>query len=126
LEDSKILTLWFNSSLFLLEILTRRTQTRGTWGRIDKNLIFKTSSIDPTKLSKEERGELLRLFGDLNSDFPSLMDQLKSGFPRRTQVDREFFKILGVPEEEQGALIEELHGALLARLLSMKVTMQAD
>jgi hypothetical protein len=52
-EDSKIITLWLNSSANLLQILLNRSETRGAFLEIGKYMLDDFSVIDPNKLKKE-------------------------------------------------------------------------
>jgi hypothetical protein len=126
-EDSRILTLWFNSTLFLAEILSKRTQTRGSWGRIDEHYVFEMSCIDPSKIDSRERQTLLDLFKDVsNARFPSLIEQLRSEFEPRKKIDLAFLKILGFDEEANRKLLKGLYEATYDRIRSMKETMMGD
>jgi len=126
-EDSKILVLWFNSTLFLAEILSKRTQTRGSWRRIDEHYVFEMSCIDPSKISSIERQVLLSLFEEVSDDrFPSLIEQLRSGFEPRKKIDMAFLKILGFDEDAQRELLRGLYEATYSRIRSMKETMKGD
>jgi len=125
-EDAKILTLWFNSSLFLAEILSKRTQTRGSWGRLDKNLIFEMNCLLPSKLKDGQREMLLNLFENLHDEFPSLLDQLKAGTGARARIDRAFLDVLGYKKDRQNEFIGKIHTSLLRKLLALKETMEED
>jgi hypothetical protein len=126
-DDSRILTLWFNSTLFLAEILSKRTQTRGSWGRIDEHYVFEMSCIDPSKLDGRERQTLLDLFKEVSdARFPSLMDQLGSEFEPRKKIDLAFLKILGFDEEAKKKLLKGLYEAIYDRIRTMKETMKGD
>ncbi len=126
-EDSKILSLWFNSTLFLAEIMSKRTQTRGSWGRIDEHYVFEMNCVDPVRLSDKQRTELLELFGKIGAEtFPSLMIQFKDGFEPRRKLDSAFLTILGVNEESQNPFLDNLYETMYNRLSAMKETMQGD
>jgi type I restriction-modification system DNA methylase subunit len=126
-EDSKILTLWFNSTLFLAEIISKRTQTRGSWGRIDEHYVFEMNCVDPLRLSDKQRTMLLELFDTIGDKaFPSLMEQLKDGFEPRRKLDSAFLSILEVNEENQKQFLDSLYETMYKRLSAMKETMQGD
>jgi len=126
-EDAKILSLWFNSTLFLAEILSKRTKTRGSWGRIDQHYIYEMNCIDPHRLGDEQCRELLALFDDICSKtFPSLMQQLKEGFEPRRKIDSAFLNILGINEIKQKQFLDNLHEIMYDRLNAMKETMKGD
>ena len=125
-DDAKILTMWFNSSLFILEILSKRTQTRGSWGQIDKNFLFQMKSIDPSRLSSLQRKRLLEVFRRIEPDSSSLVKQFQSGTKNRVEIDTAFLEILGVPEETRPRLVQEVHEAIYNKLISLKETMEED
>ncbi len=126
-DDSKILTLWFNSTLFLAEIISKRTQTRGSWGRIDEHYVFEMNCIDPLRISEKQRIILLELFDTIgDKTFPSLIEQLKDGFETRRKLDAAFLTILEVNEENQKKFLDSLYETMYNRLSAMKETMQGD
>lgn len=125
-EDS-MLTLWFNSTLFLTEILSKRTQTRGSWGRIDEHYVFEMNCVDPSKIVTADRTRLLSVFDEVGKKrFPSLMKQLEQGFAPRTMIDLAFLQILGVEEETQKAFLKGVYSTLYERLKALKKTMKGD
>ncbi len=126
-EDAKILCLWFNSSLFLIQLVEQRTQTRGTWWRLDKHRFAKTRIPDLTNLTRLHRVALLREFDELGAlDFPSLLEQLKSSFEGRRRVDRAWLSVLGVSENDQERILKSLHSYLYETLSSLLTTMGED
>jgi type I restriction-modification system DNA methylase subunit len=126
-EDAKILCLWFNSTLFLTEILSKRTQTRGSWGQMDEHYVFEMNCIDPLRLSDKQRMMLLELF-DMIGDkaFPSLMEQLKDGFELRRKLDSAFLTILEVNKENQKQFLENFYETMYKHLSAMRETMKGD
>ena len=125
-EDAKLMTLWFNSSLFVLEILSKRTQTRGSWGQIDKNFLFQMKSLDPSQMTAPQQKKLLEIFRRLKSDSSSLITQFQSSTPNRVEIDTAFLELLGVPQESIPKLIQDLHEAIYIKLTSFKETMEED
>ncbi len=126
-EDAKILSLWFNSTLFLMEILSKRTPTRGSWGQMDERYVFEMDCIDPLKLGDKQRTRLLELFDSIgDKSFPSLMEQLKDDFELRRKLDSAFLTILEVDEEKQKPFLGKLYDTMYKRLSVMKETMKGD
>ena len=118
--------MWFNSSLFVLEILSKRTQTRGSWGQIDKNFLFQMNSIDPSRMTPADKNKLLKVFRHLGSDSSSLVKQFQSSTANRVEIDTAFLEVLGVPEEPRPRLVQEIHEAIYNKLTSLKETMEED
>lgn len=126
-DDAKILCLWFNSTLFLMDILSKRTPTRGSWGQIDEQYILDMNCVDPMKIDWEERKVLLNLFEEIGTTrFPSLIEQLKDKFVSKRKIDATFLEILGVKGETQKTYLEKLYATTYDRIRSMKETMRGD
>ena len=125
-DDAKIMTMWFNSSLFVLEVLSKRTQTRGSWGQIDKNFLFQMKSVDPSRMSPSQKKTLLDVFGHLKPDSSSLITQFQSSTSNRVEIDTAFLEMVGIPEESRPKLIREMHEAIYSKLTSFKETMEED
>ena len=125
-DDARILTMWFNSSLFVLEILSKRTQTRGSWGQIDKNFLFQMKSVDPSHMSPPQKKRVLDVSRHTRPDSASLLKQFQSSTPNRVEIDTAFLELLGVPEESRPKLVQEIHEAVYNKLTSFKETMEED
>ena len=81
--------------------------------------------LDPLKLSKKEKGELLGVFNKISKkDFPSLMEQLKSGFHLRVEIDRAVLRVLGFGDDEINRLLDHLYPALANEIQQLKTPMQ--
>jgi len=123
-DDAKLLCLWFNSSLFLFELLSERTQTEGAWWRIDKGRLARTRVPDLSKLSGKEKTDLIALFDELSKvDFPSILNQLKNSFQGRLRIDEKWLRILGCPAVDATQVASELHTFLHYSLESLKTSM---
>ncbi len=127
-EDAKILCLWFNSTLFLIEILSKRTPTRGSWGQIDEGYVFSMECVDPAKLLPLDRQALLDLFERTKtSTFPSLMEKLETDFAPRREIDNVFLNLAGIKgNDEQEIVRERMRTSALERIRGMKETMEGD
>lgn len=76
-EDAKILSIWFNSSLNILQLIMERYPTRGAWPEIHKYIYEQIMVINPSKLSNPEKKGLLKLFGEVKKiKFQPLWKQL--------------------------------------------------
>ncbi len=122
-DDAKILALWMNSSFFLLDILLKRATTRGTWGRFDEHLLFRVWAPDLTKLSNYSKKELLKIYDNVcQTQFPSLMEQLKIGFNGRRAIDMAFLKSFSVGIDKYH--LDELYKILYSKMQKLKETMR--
>jgi tRNA1(Val) A37 N6-methylase TrmN6 len=109
-DDAKLLCLWFNSSLFIVQLLEQRTQTRGTWWRLDKHRFARTLIPDLTTLSQRERRNLIELFEELRTaQFPSLLEQFKGSFDGRKKLDAVWLTLLGIDSKSLPKVIKSLH-----------------
>jgi len=124
-EYAKLFTLWLNSSLNLLSLLVYRTETRGAWMVIHSYAIGEYLVLNPEKLTRNERETLLSLYARLqNFSLPSILEQLKSRFPARVDVDRAILKILGFSEDEANQLLDYLYPALTNEIQQLKTLME--
>jgi methylase of polypeptide subunit release factors len=106
-EDAKIVTLWLNCSVNILQVLLKRSETRGAFLEIGKYMLDEFSILDSRRLSKSDRVELLNIFEKFKfTIFPSILTQLKEGFnfKVRVEMDEAILKVLGFDENE----IEEI------------------
>lgn len=126
--NAEILTLWFNSSLFLLEFIMKRATTEGTWGQIDERYLFESKIPDITLLSTEQKNELLSTFRSLKeTKFLSLLEQLETGFEARQKIDKAFLNLLEVTDvKEQNKFLGELYKFLAGKIKEMRETMRFD
>ena len=124
-DEAKIITLWFNSTLNLLSILTQRTETRGAWMKLHEYTSKDLLILDPSKLSTAERNLLLKLFNKIrNISFPSVLEQLRGRFWARVEIDKAILKVLGFNEQETNQLLDYLYPALTKEIQQLKTLMQ--
>jgi hypothetical protein len=57
-------------------------------------------------------------------DFPSILDQLKTKFPARIDIDKAVFKALGFGEDEIDHILDYLYPALASEIEQLKKLMQ--
>ena len=92
----KALTVWLNSSLGLLTILTLRTSTRGGWVAMKKADLETLLVLDLRAFSASQLRRLSNLFDSLaTSDFERLPGM--SSCPARKALDRGLSTALGLP-----------------------------
>lgn len=148
-EDAKILCVWFNSTINLLQFLIERKETRGAWMELSKFILMNLYALDPSKLSNNEKAVLSRLFKDLsNIEFPSVWKQLAmnvkedafsdeernllsevfkefnehlgKGFEPRKRIDRTILFILGFPSDKHEKILTHLYTDLLKEFARLK------
>lgn len=123
-RDAKILALWFNSSLNLLQLFLDRIETRGAFMGYSKYVLLDTLVLDRNKLTENQNEILLGTFEIIkNVKFPSLLDQLKHGHPAKKKIDKAILKILGFDEDKIEKLLDYLYPALYREILLLKELM---
>jgi hypothetical protein len=92
-EDAKILALWFNSTINIAQILTRRAKIEGAFMGLDqyipqKYILQKFLVLNPSKLEPERRNQLIRVFEQrAKTKLPSIIEQLKTKNLVRGAID---------------------------------------
>ena len=118
-KDAKILTLWFNSSIHLAQILKERIED--VWLDIHKYILADMLVLDITCLTKQEKETLLRLFDEVKDvPFPSLIEQITEGFELRKKIDKTLLEILGFDDQESEYLYSRLQEMLRHHFESLK------
>jgi hypothetical protein len=122
-EDAKILALWFNSTLNLLQVYVLRTLD--TWMKIHDYTLKEFLTLDTTKLDPEARKELLELFDEVGTvKLPSILQQLEQNNPIRCKIDKAILKILGFNEKEIDGLLNELYTLLTDEIKRLRIFMK--
>jgi hypothetical protein len=122
---AKILTLWLNSTLNLLQILLLRRETRGAYLWFVASTIRKFLVPNIDKMSQNEITILLQAFDEYrNERFPSLLNQLKNRFPARVAIDKTLLRVLGFGDDEIDRILDYLYPALAKEIEQLKTLMQ--
>jgi hypothetical protein len=112
-NDAKILTLWFNCTLNVLQVFLDRIETRGAFIGFSKYALLDTYALNPLILSKEQKDAILNLYDKIKSvEFPSLLKQLKDKFPARVEIDKLMLRMLGFSDDETDSILDYLYHAL--------------
>jgi len=124
-DDAKILTLWFNSSLNIIQTIINRKETGGAYSQIDEYTLKEFLVLDTRKLPQSERKKLLEAFGEVeDTDFPSILEQLKTKFPARLTIDKAVLRVLGFGDDEINRILDYLYPALANEIQQLKTLMQ--
>jgi len=124
-DDAKVLSLFFNSSLNILQTLINRKETRGAFLQIDEYTLKEFQVLDARKLSEPERKTLLEAFNEVkDTDFPSILEQLKTKFPARLAIDKAVLTVLGFGDDEINRILDYLYPALANEIEQLKTLMQ--
>jgi len=123
-EDSKIVTVWLNSTVNILQMLINRTETRGAWMKLHQYQIRNSLIPNLKTLTPEERKNLLILFRKMKKlEFPSILNQLKDRHPLRVETDRTVLKLLGFNDDEIDRILDFLYPALANEIEQLKTLM---
>jgi len=124
-EPAKILALWLNSSLGLLQMLMLRRETEGAYLWFVASTLRKFLIPNLDVLSKEDFKRLLEIFEEKSKiEFPSLLDQLKNKFSAKIEIDRTFLRIFGFNKNEIEEILAFLYPALANEIEQLKALMK--
>ena len=98
-DDAKILALWLNSSLHILQMIVERVETEGAYMELPEWAMKELFIINPDSLTNIQRKKILKIYEKIsNIEFPSLVQQLKEGFSSRDEIDQVFLDILEIKD----------------------------
>lgn len=124
-DEAKMLTLWFNSSLNLLQCLQLRKETRGAFVQLDQYALSDSVVLNPKSLSPKDRRELVSLFDRVSkASLPSLLEQLRTDHRVRAEIDEVILRLLGIPETKVSSTSRQLHSELLDEINALKEIME--
>jgi len=124
-EEAMILSLWFNSTPNLLQIYLQRMETRGAWMEINDGMINDFLLLDIASLNRNEKKHLLDLFEKIGkTEFPSILEQLKTKFAPRKEIDTMLLQIMGYSDKEADQLLDYLYPALANEIEKLKTLME--
>jgi hypothetical protein len=124
-DDAKILSLWFNSTPNLLALLIQRTETRGAWMKLHEYAMREMQLLDPKKLRKQEREQLLQFFESIKAtQFPSILEQLRTRYAPRKELDTLLLRLMGCSDKEALQLLDYLYPALTKEIEKLKTLME--
>lgn len=123
-EHAKILSLWFNSTAYALQIYLDRVETRGAWMQLHKYVMDDLLVVHPLRLSKSQKKAILKTFEEVKDvEFPSFLKQLKDKFAARVAIDKTVLKVLGFSDDEISRILDELYPALATEIEQLKTLM---
>ena len=124
-DEARILSLWFNSTLNLLQVYLNRVETEGAWMEINGGMLNDFLLLNIGSLDKSEKKRLLSLFEKTGKiEAPSLLDQLKTKFSPRKEMDTALLQLLGYSSKEADQLLDYLYPALADEIEKLKTMME--
>ena len=119
----KVLTLWLNSTINLLQTFIHRTETRGAWMKIHKYMLEELFAPREEKLSKANYSKLINVFNQVeNTKFPSILEQLENKHPLRKLIDEAWLEILGY-KGDASHILEDLYESLAEEIVILRKMM---
>jgi hypothetical protein len=104
-QNSKILALWFNSTMNISQIISKRAETEGAFMGLSKYILQNFLVLDPTKLNKEQKERLVRMFDRVaKTKLPSIHEQLKTKNKIRRAIDLTILDVLNIKVDKEGTL----------------------
>ena len=124
-EHAKILSLWFNSTVYALQIYLNRVETRGAWMQFHKYVMDDLLTLHPLKLSNTQKNAILKTFEEVkDTEFPSFLRQLEDRFSARVAIDKTVLEVLGFGVDEIDRILDYLYPALANEIQQLKTLMQ--
>jgi len=112
-DASKIMALWFNSSINVLQLLQLGVACEGPWMKLHEYMFDQLLVPDLSKLSKKEIRQLLDVFDQTKDvSFPCFKEQLKKANQNRRRIDKMWLEILGY-KGDSDVLLRNLYDSLL-------------
>jgi N-6 DNA Methylase len=123
-RTEKLLSLWLNSTPFLLSLMDKLTITEGTWVRMEQFILAPALVPQPSALSEGQWTLVERLYAKLKSKpLPSLVDQLQ-GHPTRLALDDGVLHLLGITETSTRSRVgESIRKGALTGLTALRAAM---
>jgi len=122
-EDAKIFSLWWNSSLNIMQILSHKKETRGAFMQLLAYSMKSFKVLDFRKLSKSQKEELLDVFDRVSKkEFPSILEQFKTCNTLRVEIDKTIFKTLGIAITDNE--LKNMYSAIVKDIEQLKNVMR--
>jgi len=116
-EESKLQSLYLNSVIGLLNIISLREQTTEGYTDIMESDLNLFVTINSKKLSNSQVERLNDLFAKLKTvEFPSILEQLEKRFWARVELDKTILQILGFSDKEINKWLPKVYDALIKEL----------
>lgn len=117
-EEAKILCLFFNSIVGLIQFITHRQLTlAGGLCAIRESDLLDFFLLDIEKLTVSDKKILLTTFNRLKTvKFPSIIDQIKNRFKERIEIDKTILDVLGYSKSQINNLLPTLYDTILSEI----------
>lgn len=125
--QTKLLTMWYNSTPSVITLLSHSTLTRGTWLKLEDFAIKILQVPNLMALTDQQKKLVDRVFSQASKkDWPSLMEQLKNSSEGRAMIDDLVLELSGIASAtERSRIAKRLRLGALAALEALQKTMVA-
>lgn len=115
-EDAKILALWLNSSINILQLLYMGIACEGPWMKLHDYMLDRLLVPNPKRLTPRDKKELLETFGSLEKvSFKSVTEQFRNGDENRKTIDKAWLTFLEY-EGDHETFLMQLYKAILEEI----------
>jgi len=116
-ESNKILAIFLNSILYLIQFFLRTKETTQGFFEIKQFDLKLMYILNIEKLCKKDMKILIQLFNKLkNVKYPSILEQLESRFWARVELDKTILKIFKFSRTEINELLPKVYDAIVREL----------
>lgn len=117
-DDAKILCVFFNSIVGLIQFITHRQLTlAGGLCAIRESDLLEFFIINLDSITKNDRELILDIFKKFKSvEFPSIVDQLHQRFKARVELDEIVLKVLGYTNRQINEILPTLYDTLISEI----------
>jgi len=120
-ESSKILSIWFNSTISFLAMLEERAETRGSFSGWDKEHWEEVLMLNPAKLTADQKDRLIELYESVKDvRFPSFIDQFRTRFEPRRIIDMAILDALSMKDYSTKEELNRLYDSIFEELGRLK------
>jgi hypothetical protein len=104
-KESKILALWFNSTINIAQVLSKRAETRGAFMGLDQYILQEFLVPNPERIKQNQKDNLLKVFDQCaDQELPSIIKQLKTNNPIRRAIDLAILQALEIKGDHEKLL----------------------
>jgi len=122
-EDAKIFTLFWNSSINVLQVLLNRKETQGAFIQILAYSFKDFLVLDPSVISADDKLKLIACFDEVSKeDMPSILYRYDNVDERQLKIDRIVFEVIGIKYEE--SQLRELYRFISGEIKKLKIVMK--
>jgi type I restriction-modification system DNA methylase subunit len=123
-EEAKILALWFNSTINLCQILSKRAETEGAFMGLDQYILQQFLILDPLTLTRQQKNQLLKVFDKCaKSKLPAVLEQLKTKNPVRKIIDLAILQALEI-NGNNDEMLDSMYSSVAETIMKLSSLMK--